>query len=362
MRRLVIKEYASSELDSIILQTDLETKIPCSAVIEAQSYGEDDIFPKHKSIVGFLTKNGEIISANDVNSSFPNDDFAESAKQIEPFSFANFTLAIKVANKPLEIQRFDNVEQVNAFVRMNYPELADFKDYAYKDGYGYNGKSSQKFNDIELNLNTEPFLPTYADNNLLFVENLDLSYTGLQFNGVDYECNKALVARNDYIKQVLGFVCKDGEIIDIKDPLLDGIHQKLGQDCPSLIMPNDVDVGQFEYNDKAYPNNNEPVLGEDYEECFLGRWSVCSLDGKNIANFLTNKDLAEWVGEQFDDYVAMDINLDPEQDFEDEKFVIRGTQNFTLFNVDREQEKILKEFHDANLKESEKSALKIRKM
>lgn len=121
------------------------------------------------------------------------------------------------------------------------------------------------------------------------------TYSGLRYNGVDYECSQVLCGVNQYNAQILGFITDDGEVIDINDKMLDGIFLIEGDinkkfDSRFLISPSEVEAPYIE--------------GEDFEEQFndervkhaFGDWQV--LFRNESFHFLTYNNMRSYLQEK----------------------------------------------------------------
>lgn len=126
------------------------------------------------------------------------------------------------------------------------------------------------------------------------------TYSGLRYNGVDYECSQVLCGVNQYNAEILAFITDDGEIIDINDKMLDGVFLIEGDtskkfDSQFLISPSEVEAPYIE--------------GEDFEESFndereqhaFGNWEVVEQKGSlvNRYHFLTHNAMQSFLQERY---------------------------------------------------------------
>lgn len=125
------------------------------------------------------------------------------------------------------------------------------------------------------------------------------TYSGLRYNGVDYECSQVLCGVNQYNAEILAFITNDGEIIDINDKMLNGVFLIEGDTSKKfnsqfLISPYEVEAPYIE--------------GEDFEEQFydertkhaFGNWEIIEQKGSliNHYHFLTHNAMQSFLQEK----------------------------------------------------------------
>ena len=157
---------------------------------------------------------------------------------IPSVSHTDYILAISQdGNTSFEIKKFNNIDEVNNFINSNFQlEEAvkfDSEDYVERNEGNLAFTLQQRHYAVELL-------------SALKVSNLSLTYEGLRYNGVDYECKKILEIQNEFGSEILGFICDDGEVININDTFLDGIfltegHKERKFVSEFLIEPYEVE-------------------------------------------------------------------------------------------------------------------------
>lgn len=237
VREVVFKEKGSDEI-----------RANCAYVIWGYSDGGD------KNPLAFVLENGRVIPSRNVQTSFPRDLLEDEDLGQNELVFFKFTLAFRFKGEAeCQIKTFDSTYQLETYLKMHglptsllqksFEESNIDKEIRSWAGVTFDGK------EIFLTLKREHFFE--SANNDVFdnhfeIKTLDKTYSGLRYNGVDYECQQVICGKNDIQGQILGFITGDGEIIDINNPLLDGIFLIEGDEnkkfkAENLISPSEVE-------------------------------------------------------------------------------------------------------------------------
>lgn len=226
---------------------------------------------KYDELVALVSYNGRVEFP--IESPFRNLEFdivfeALQRQEYVSDNFHNVELVIHEGEKNIKFHLLDSKKEVDAFVNSEY--------------------TGEKKPGI-VNTSLSPFYTRFIsslkkENKECLFEIKDLkkynTYSGLRYNGVDYECSQVLCGVNQYNAQILGFITDDGEVIDINDKMLDGIFLIEGDinkkfDSRFLISPSEVEAPYIE--------------GEDFEEQFndervkhaFGDWQVLFYSKEN---------------------------------------------------------------------------------
>ena len=252
VREVVFKEKGSDEI-----------RANCAYVIWGHSDGGD------KNPLAFVLENGRVIPSCNVQTSFPRDLLEDEDLGQNELVFFKFTLAFRFKGETeCQIKTFDTTHQLKTYLKMHglptsllqksFEESNIDKEIKNWGGVTFDGK------EVFLTLKREYFFE--SANNDVFdnhfeIKTLDKTYSGLRYNGVDYECQQVICGKNDIQGQILGFITGDGEIIDINNPLLDGIFLIEGDEnkkfkAENLISPSEVEPP---YTDEDF----DMIDGED---------------------------------------------------------------------------------------------------
>lgn len=252
VREVVFKEKGSDEI-----------RANCAYVIWGYSDGGD------KNPLAFVLENGRVIPSCNVQTSFPRDLLEDEDLGQNELVFFKFTLAFRFKGETdCQIKTFDSTYQLETYLKMHglptsllqksFEESNIDKEIRNWGGVTFDGK------EVFLTLKREHFFE--SANNDVFdnhfeIKTLDKTYSGLRYNGVDYECQQVICGKNDIQGQILGFITGDGEIIDINNPLLDGIFLIEGDEnkkfkAENLISPSEVEPP---YTDEDF----DMIDGED---------------------------------------------------------------------------------------------------
>lgn len=274
MSRLFLQN-SSPEVREVVFKekgSDDEIRANCAYLIWGDS-GEGD-----KNILAFVLENGRVIPSCNVQTSFPRDLLEDEDLGQNEVVFFKFTLAFVFKGVKDEtgcqIKTFDTTHQLETYLKMHglptslLQKSFDETNIHNKevrmcrlmsgDDITFDGK------EVSLTLKREHFFES-ADNdvfdNHFEIKTLDKTYSGLRYNGVDYECQQVICGKNDIQGQILGFITGDGEIIDINNPLLDGIFLIEGDEskkfkAENLISPSEV---ESPYTDEDF----DMIDGED---------------------------------------------------------------------------------------------------
>ena len=254
VREVVFKEKGSDEI-----------RANCAYVIWGHSDGGD------KNPLAFVLEDGRVIPSRNVQTSFPRDLLEDEDLGQNELVFFKFTLAFRFKGEAeCQIKTFDSTYQLETYLKMHGLPTLLLQESLEKSnstldkeirswgGVTFDGK------EVFLTLKREHFFE--SANNDVFdnhfeIKTLDKTYSGLRYNGVDYECQQVICGKNDIQGQILGFITGDGEIIDINNPLLDGIFLIEGDEnkkfkAENLISPSEVEPP---YTDEDF----DTIDGED---------------------------------------------------------------------------------------------------
>lgn len=334
--QMILEAYNPDVLTSIEYWQDgvsdiIETN--CHLVISAYSNKDFILGDRARNILGFVLDDGHIVPAFDVRKTYPRD----LRPQIDNYRFfGKFTLAYNLEDEMLpEIKTFDTIKEVKDFLNLHKVPQRDIENFEY---YVKNGliitAYSTTFDDKKamINFDAQSHFKNRNDmfDNYFEIKFLDNTYSGLRYNGLDYNCNRVLCGKNDIQGQILGFICGDGDIIDINDPLLDGIYLIEGDESKKgnlqyLISPGEVEPP---YKDSDFDNfeNGENANSDIAEQHAFGRY-IAVINEKNIDGygapkihtFTTHNDMFAFLEQKLEYQKAITIDKSEVKLLEQEK-------------------------------------------
>lgn len=287
-QKIMTCEFANRGIDRTTIMTYENGNLFSDAIVLEDDSGM-------RAIVGFVCKSNETFNSN-IISTDSIIQIVNLPKQLQEEVnnskfFGKFTLAINYSNKNMpfcpEIRTFDSVFQVKDFFKIHgiSTDIADkivnsnVRNMSFDDG------------DVKLTLQKNLFFGNVNDkwDNQLEIKDLDTMYSGLRYNGVDYECQKVLCGRNQVQGQILAFITADGEILDINDPLLDGVYLIEGDESKKFKAENLIISSEVEapYSDEKFFDmiDGENANADIAEQHAFGRYIV-------VSNFRNNDDFS----------------------------------------------------------------------
>ena len=252
LRNKFVESFGSKELKDFQKDYPNPDTYPCNKVLELQfeDYGGET----RAQIVGFVLDNGEVINPSQADGYFANNKhhLLEISRINRDIAYAplpdeyiaRYSLFIKnTKTNELEYHSFYTFGEMNAYLRVN--ENAEFDkifNYTYMN---CNHATIDLKGDRIAVVDVKELLDCGENResyNRFVVDKPYSSYKGLKYNGKDYECSNVLEYRVDYYpkdknkdlgsitSEVIGFITNDGQIIDPKDPLFEGIYYQPYED------------------------------------------------------------------------------------------------------------------------------------
>lgn len=333
-KQMILEAYDRDELSSIeYWQNGVRDIIKSNCNWVISGYSED----RTRDILGFVLDDGHIVPACDIRSTYPKD----LRPQIDNHRFfGKFTLAYNLEDEMLpEIKTFDTIKEVKDFLKLHKVPQQSIDDFEYyvKAGIPITVHSTTYalFDDKEamISFDEQSYFKNRNDmfDNYFEIKELDSTYSGLRYNGVDYNCNRVLCGKNDIQGQILGFICGDGDIIDINDPLLDGIYLIEGDENKKfnsqyLISPSEVEP-PYKDSDFDMLDNGENANSDIAEQHAFGRY-VAVINIKNnkgeyeapsIYTFTTHNDMFAFLEQKLEYQKATTVNKNEIKLLEQEK-------------------------------------------
>lgn len=239
---------------------------------------------KYDELVALVLDNGRLVFPT--NTSLKESEFniifkALQRQEYKSNNFNNTELIIHEDEKNIKFHLFDSKREADAFVNSEYA-------------------GEKKITNTFLLPFSKSFISDLKkENEECLFEIKDLkkhnTYSGLRYNGVDYECSQVFCGVNQYNAQILGFITDDGEIIDINDKMLDGVFLIEGDinkkfDSRFLISPSEVEAPYIEGEDF------EKQFNDERDKHTFGDWRVLFRD-KNF-HFLTYNNMRSFLQEK----------------------------------------------------------------
>lgn len=255
-------------------------------------------------VLGVVLDDGKIIQLEEIDKIYKNGIMHDTnqiydlcslekypIKDINNLDFSDYLgdyiLAInKDGNSATEIKKFNTIEETNHFVNTHFKLDTPIKFDSLGDYIECNDGN------LAFTLKSQECMENILS--YLRISNLSYTYSGLRYNGVDYECEQVLEFQNKFGNQILGFICNDGEIININDPFLDGIFLIEGDDnkkfnAQFLIQPFEVD---------NFDNTEIPLDDENFIADYIVAINESGTTCPQIHSFITYKNMIDYLKER----------------------------------------------------------------